>query len=493
MKTTIERAQEIGNFGFWELDLINSELSWSNQVYVIFNKDSTTFQPSYEAFLDFIHEEDRELVKQAYEQSLKNKNTYSVEHRIKLEDGSIRYVEEQCETTFNSNGDPIRSFGSVQDITDKSVALNRLRDSEQKFKAISNQTTEGITVADMDGNYLFVNPAFCSMSGYTKGELLKLTVFDMKAKNQNHSSFEESKEKMEGKPIRVNLQRKDGSEYFTEIIGNVLNVGTDTYVLGTIRDISDQVRYEERITQLNKNLELKVEERTKELQETVITLNKEIVRRKEIEQQLKENVEIKEVLLKEITHRVKNNLQIISSLINLQKSNLNKDSAEVLNQINHRIHSMALIHETLSKTNEYKEVRFKGYIDLLLKYLNDSYSLGNITINRHVVDTNLPLETATNCGMIMMELITNSVKYAFNNAQNPEINISFNELTSGGYSLEISDNGCGIPEDVDYKNATSLGLQIVLSLTDQLNGDIEQNTQEGTKYLIKFPNAVQKN
>lgn len=491
MKTTIERAQEIGNFGFWELDLVNSDLSWSDQVYVIFDKDPTTFQPSYEAFLDSIHPEDRDLVQQAYEESLKSKNTYSVEHRIQLGDGSIRYVEEKCETTFNSHGDPIRSFGSVRDITEKSVAINRLKDSEQKFKAISNQTMEGITVADMDGNYLFVNPGFCKMSGYTQEELLKLTVFDMKAKNQDHSSFAESKEKMEGKPIRVILQRKDGSEYFTEIIGNVLNVGTDKYVLGTIRDISDQVKYEERITQLNKDLEHKVEERTKELQESVITLNKEIERRKDIEQQLKENVEIKEVLLKEITHRVKNNLQIISSLINLQKNNLDNDSAEVLNQINNRIYSMALIHETLSKTNEYKEVHFKGYVDLLLKYLSDSYFLEDITINSDVEDVNLPLEAATSCGMILMELITNSVKYAFKNIQNPEINISFKELKTDSYSLEISDNGCGIPEEVDYKNTSSLGLQIVLSLTDQINGVIEQKADGGTKYQIKFPIAAQ--
>lgn len=486
MKTTIEKAQEIGNFGFWEYDLRKSKLSWSDQVYKIFGKNPGNFDLSYESFLNCIHQDDREKVTSAYETSLASKIPYSVDHRIVLDDGSIRYVSEQCETTFDKDGNALRSFGSVQDITEKSEALRKLHDSEQKFKAISNQTTEGITVADMDGNYVFVNPAFCKMSGYTKQELLKLTVFDMKAANQDHSSFRESKEKMEGKPMRVNLQRKDGTEYFTEIIGNVLKIGDETYVLGTIRDISEQVKYEDQINQLNRDLETKVEERTRELNDTVHALNEEIAYRKQIEEQLTESLEIKGILLREITHRVKNNMQIISSLINLQKNNLDKGACDFLDQINHRIHSMALIHETLSKTNEFKKVKFKDYTDSLLKYLTDSYTTGKIEIHSTISDSELPLEVATNCGMIMMELITNALKYAFNGRQSGNIDISFVEAKQSSFMLEVKDNGNGFPADLDFMKSNSLGLQLVVSLTEQINGSIEQTTNGGTHYIIRF-------
>ena len=489
METTLEQAQEIGNFGFWEYDIQNEKLSWSDQVFKIFGKDPSKFKLSYANFLNSIHEEDRSMVAEAYQASIMSQTPYSIEHRILLDDGSIRYVSERCETTYDSEGNPIRSFGSVQDVTDKSEAINKLRDSEQKFKAISNQTTEGVTVADMDGNYVFVNPAFCNMSGYSKDELLKLTVFDMKAANQDHSSFRDSKEKMEGKAMRVTLQRKDRSEYYTEIIGNVLNVGDETYVLGTIRDITDQVKYEKEITQLNKSLESKVEERTKELNDTVAALNEEIAHRKEIETELKESLEIKEILLREITHRVKNKLQIISSLISLQKSNLDEENCDFLDQINHRIHSMALIHETLSKTHEYKEVRFKDYTDSLLKYLSDSYSTGKIKLESDIDDIKLPLEVATNCGMIIMELITNSFKYAFNDCKNPMINISFKKENDGDCVLKVGDNGSGFPSGIDFKNSTSLGLQLVNSLTEQLNGTIDQEVNGGTKYIIRFTNT----
>ena len=124
-------------------------------------------------------------------------------------------------------------------------AQKKAERSEAIFSAITHQSNEGITVADLDGNYIFVNPAFCEMSGYTNEELLKLTVFNMKAKAQPHQSFYDSKEEMEGLPIRVNLQRKNGTEYLTEITGKVIEINNQRLVLGTIRDITDFVKSDE--------------------------------------------------------------------------------------------------------------------------------------------------------------------------------------------------------------------------------------------------------
>jgi diguanylate cyclase (GGDEF)-like protein/PAS domain S-box-containing protein len=124
-------------------------------------------------------------------------------------------------------------------------AKEKAEGSEEKFKAITNQATEGIALSDLDGNYVFVNPAFCKMTGYSEEELLKMTVFDVKAKTQPHSSFFESKTKMEGLPIQVNLQRKDGTEFYTEIVGRVIKINNKDFVLGTVRDISERKQAEE--------------------------------------------------------------------------------------------------------------------------------------------------------------------------------------------------------------------------------------------------------
>lgn len=141
---------------------------------------------------------------------------------------------------------------------DRFLLSNELSESETTYNAVVNQISEGVTLADMEGNYISVNAAFCKMSGYSEEELLSKTVFDMKADNQTHQTFYDSKEKLEGVPIRVNLKRKDGSEYLTEIIGDVISIDNKQLVIGTIRDVTEKVNAEKQINFLNQNLELTV-------------------------------------------------------------------------------------------------------------------------------------------------------------------------------------------------------------------------------------------
>jgi diguanylate cyclase (GGDEF)-like protein/PAS domain S-box-containing protein len=134
-------------------------------------------------------------------------------------------------------------------------AREHAEESEEKFKAITNQATEGIALSDLEGNYVFVNPSFGQMMGYSEEELLKMTVFDVKAKTQSPGSFYESKTTKEGLPIEVKLRRRDGTEFFTEIIGRVIKVGDKDYVLGTVRDITERKRAEDRLRQLSSAVE----------------------------------------------------------------------------------------------------------------------------------------------------------------------------------------------------------------------------------------------
>lgn len=487
MKTTIEQAQEIGGFGYWEIDIPSGELKWSNQVYNIFRLDPELFKPSYDAFLNCIHPEDRDKVSKAYSDSLKSKEPYEIQHRILFSDDSVGYVLERCDTYYDDDGNPLKSIGSVQDITDSVQSRMKLEESEKKFKAISNQTTEGITVADMDGNYVFVNPAFCKMSGYTEEELLTMTVFNMKAPDQDHSSFKNSKEKMEGAPMRVTLMRKDGVEYITEIIGDVIHVDNQELVLGTIRDITERVKAENEILKLNENLECIVKERTEELNKTVASLSDEVKQRTIAEEETKDSLNVKEVLLQEVTHRVKNSLQIISSLINLQKSSVTDDtSIELLNQVSHRIQAMALIHEILYKSNEFERVDFQEYIDSLIFYAKETFKSPNIEFVADMEESTLSLDSATNCGMIIMELITNSIKYGIPNNSKGKITIGLS-TNNDYFILTVADNGVGFPDDIDFKTTKTLGMQLVVSLTEQLDGEIELTNEGGSSFKIVFP------
>ncbi len=366
-------------------------------------------------------------------------------------------------------------LGSHTDIT-------RKKETELKLRAIYNQSSEGITIADEEGKYVFVNPAFCKMSGYSEEELLKLTVFDMKGENQDHSSFDRTKKSPQ--IIRVVLKKKDGTEYFSEIVGDVIYINNEKLVLGTIRDLTAQVIAEEKVKDLKDNLELLVQERTKELNETVTKLNHEVEQRVIAEKKIKESLNLKETLLREITHRVKNNFQIICSLIRLQKRVVdNPEVDELLNQTANRIQTMALIHETLYKTNTFDDVVFKEYIQSLVEYIRTISNAPQIKITEEICECVLPITDATNFGMIIMELITNSIKYAFPNDENGEILLKM-ELVNGRRKLTVSDNGIGISSDLDFRNTDSLGMQVVISLTDQLEGSINLLKDKGTTFEI---------
>lgn len=485
--TTLDKAEELGKFGYWELDIESGKLFWSKQVFAIFKLDPSTYKPSYESFLKTIHPDDREKVSIAFATSLKDKKPYEIKHRLLFEDNSIGYVLEKGETFYDNNGDAITTVGTVQDVTSRVIYEQKIKESEEKFRAISNQTTEGITVADLEGNYVFVNPAFCKMSGYSEKELLTMTVFDMKAKGQDHSTFKKSKTEMEGQPIRVILQKKDGTEYITEIIGDVITIDNKQLVLGTIRDITDREKADIAIKELNENLENLVIERTEKLNQTVLKLQKEINQRILAEEKIKDALVVKEILLREITHRVKNSLQIISSLVNLQKSMVeNAQTIDLLSQVAHRIQSLALIHETLYKSNEYELVKFRDYTASLISYITKTFQSPNVEFITDIDDVILSLDTATNCGMIIMELITNSIKYAFPNHAKGKITISLKAKNNQG-TLCIRDNGIGFPLNADFNTTKTLGMQLVTSLTQQMNGVIELRRDNGTCFEICFP------
>ncbi len=483
----IDEVQEISGIGYWEFDLAEGKLHWSKQVYEIYAVDPSEFTPSEENFYEFVHPEDKNLVYDAYYKTLAEQNSFRIQHRV-IVNGEVRYVIQRCESIFDKDGTPLRSIGSVQDVTETIEAQRQLEASQKKFEAISNKTTEGITIADLEGNYVFVNPAFCRMSGYTEEELLKLSVFDMKAKNQDNSSFKNTKEDMEGQPLHVVLQKKSGEEYHTEIIGDVINIDGESLVLGTIRDITDRVKREELQNRFNAELESKVEERTNQLNESIYELSQEVEYRKEVEAKLKESLATKEILFKEITHRVKNNMQIISSLINLQKSNLSREAGEFLEQISRRIHSMALIHETLYKTNEFEKIQYDGYLQSLISYIRESYQSENISFKLKAEKNLLPLGVGTSLGMIVMELVSNSMKHAFPvEREEGVIDIEFLKTESGPFRLIIADNGIGMPDGLNFRKTKTLGLQLVLSLVDQIDGKITQDEKSGgCAFVIEF-------
>ena len=163
----LNEAQRLGQLGSWELDLVSGKLRWSDEIYRLFELDSAQFLPSYENFLNAIHPDDRDRVKQAYTRSLENRQPYDVVHRLLLADGRIKWVREHCTSEFDASGKPLRSVGAVQDITEQKLAEDKLRVAAATF-----ETHEAILITDVNSNIIRVNRAFTEITGYQPEEVL---------------------------------------------------------------------------------------------------------------------------------------------------------------------------------------------------------------------------------------------------------------------------------------------------------------------------------
>ena len=199
----------------------------------------------------------------------------------------------------------------------------------------------------------------------------------------------------------------------------------------------------------------------------------------------------RETLLKEIHHRVKNNLQIVSSLLSLQATEATEpETIEMLNESQRRIRSMALIHEKLYSSGSLAEINFADYVESLIDELLRMYNVaeGVITLTADIENVQLGVDTAIPCALIINELVSNSLKHAFPDGRTGEVTIAIHRI-NGTYELTITDNGVGPPPDFDFQKTDSLGLQLVTGLVNQLDGTITLDRTKGTTFIITFKPA----
>jgi two-component sensor histidine kinase len=222
----------------------------------------------------------------------------------------------------------------------------------------------------------------------------------------------------------------------------------------------------------------------------VVIAYNDISERKRVEEKLKNLLTEKEILLAEVHHRVKNNLQVVASLLNLQAEGIDdKRVLAVLEESRNRIQSMTLVHEQLYRSHEYAHIDLCEYVDQLVSTLFNMYEVGpdQIQFNLDAKDVNLDLERAIPCGLLLNELITNSLKYAFPQGMRGHIKIKI-KPSEEHLMLEFSDNGVGLPKHIDFHNTHSLGLQLIYLLTTHdLHGTITLDRRKGTMYRIDIP------
>ena len=440
------------------------EKYWSDEVYRIFGLEPQEFEVTYDMSLSYVHPDDRDYVNNAIKEAFKGKS-YSIDFRIILADGEERIAHEQGEVVFDEKNIPIKMKGTIQDMTE-------FKRAEEKIRNLANiveSSNDAIITESLEGSITNWNKGAEEIYGYSAEEILGKPISILAP----CILAEEPKKLVELVKRGERVQQYETLRLKKD--GTIINV---SITLSLIFDIYEKLT-------------------------GISVIYRDITKRKEAEEALKY---FETARKKEIHHRIKNNLQVISSLLELQAEKFNnrediEDSEvmEAFRESQDRVISMALIHEELHKSEGLDTLNFSPYIEELARNLFLTYRLGNTDVSLNMdLEENifLDMDTAVPVGIIVNEIVSNSLKHAFPGRDKGEIRIKFRREENGEnkkegnkstcFTLIISDNGVGIPESFDIEDLDSLGMQLINTLVDQLDGELELKSNSGTEFAIRF-------
>ncbi len=382
------------------------------------------------------------------------------------------------------------------EISEKEQIGDLLKGEKANFYLMMQNAPYGVMYVDNHRDVQYINPHFTNITGYTTDDIGSLDDWFIRAlpdtiyRKEILNHWEKDMD-FEGIISRsFSLTSKSGELKEIEFKTSYLDKNR---TIITLLDVTDKQRAEEEIRNAKNMLEVRVTERTAELEKINRVLIDEIKERKKVENRLNISLHEKEILLKEIHHRVKNNLQIISSLLALQSNYINDPQIlEIFKESQNRIKTIALIHENLYQSPDLSRINMMEYINNLVADLLYSYCANTDKIKTTIQtdDISLNIETAMPCSLVLNELLTNSIKHAFPDNRNGMITVRFKSEIGNQINMEVSDNGIGLPEQFSVNKTKSLGLKLVKNLTKQLNGKLNINSEGGTAVKIIFKELI---
>ncbi|OGU73168.1 MAG: hypothetical protein A2V93_09370 [Ignavibacteria bacterium RBG_16_34_14] len=289
--------------------------------------------------------------------------------------------------------------------------------------------------------------------------------------------------------------RPDGVVRILHSRGEVItdSEGKPIRMIGTCQDVTTAKEQEEELRRTKDELEIRVKERTQELLKINEELQKEIMERKKAIENTEAALREKEILIKEVHHRVKNNLQIISSLISLQSNQIkDKEMGHFFEQTKNRIKSIALVHEKLYKSRDLSSINCEEYLNELINNVYETIKTesSNVFLRIEIEKIFISIDFAISLALIINELASNSLKYAFPNNRKGQIYVSLKQEDEAKFILVLRDDGVGFTKEVNLNNTNTLGLRLVNVLVEQLGGTISVNNSKGTEYIITLSNLV---
>jgi PAS domain S-box-containing protein len=346
-----------------------------------------------------------------------------------------------------------RELAAAEERRERRQAEQALRESEEQFRVLA-ETSPAAIILFQGEEIIYVNPSAERLTGYTEEELL-----GMRYGAWIHDDFRDlvrewgqirSQELQAPTEYELRYMTKNGEERWALFSAGRIDYKGKPAGIATIFDITG---------------------------------------RKRAEEQVRDSLREKEILLHEIHHRVKNNLQIVSTLLDLQSDYIeDEQSRRYFRESQDRINSMALVHEALYRSPDLARIDFAVYLEGLTDHLFKSYVVDpkNVSLNCAIGEVALGIDEAIPCGLIVNELVSNSLKHAFSQGRRGEIQVQCHSGEDGLIHLTVSDDGAGLPEGLDFMATRTLGLQLVTMLVKQLRGEIRVERDAGTTFVISF-------
>ncbi len=429
----------------YSVDAETFELLLTNDaIETIFGKPKETFYADSSLYIRMVHPDDISIAENSQREIFEKKEGEWI-YRIIRPTGEIRWVLDKARLIENEHGRPDRIDCLFTDITDRRNIELELERSEKQYRELLESISDSVYVLDTEWRHLIVNEAAARFTGIPKEQLLGTALPELFPGIETTSFFRKFEEVLEtGSPGVVvdHFLFADGRKGWFEVSVYPVPKG----ILCLSRDVTDRIKNEEKIHELIKE---------------------------------------KDLLLREVHHRIKNNMTIISSILSLQAQTVENRAAEnALVEAKNRIKSMLIIYDKLYRSGTYSNIDAKSYLHNLISDLAYTYSRQEIKIKEHLEPIRIDVRTVIPVGIIINELITNALKYAFPERGEGKIEIILKKSTEQSTRITIKDNGVGLPREIDIHRAKTFGFMLINSLVDQINGLIEVHRNNGTEFII---------
>ena len=578
----LREAERAGGVGSFEFELGTGLVSWTEGLVRIYGHEPDSFTPTYQAFLDHIHPDDREDVMKETAAAIERGGRYEHTKRILRVDGEIRMLETHAEVMADADGRPTRVVGMCSDVTARHEAQRQRREALDTLDAAD----DGAFIFAPDTlRFLYVNEGAVRQLGYSRAEFLAMTPPDIKPEFDEQRFRELIAPLLRGDGNALSFttlhRHKNGHDIPVELKVQLVTDENKPRFIAMVRDITERraaeatvaqglkrfqdlfefapdailmTKADGTIQQINRQAEALFGYPRQELvgqpvevlipeslrgghvalrqgfvgspsvramgggraklngvkkdgtvfpidislgpmdssEGTVVAAAvRDITDRVNADDALRDGLREKETLLKEIHHRVKNNLQIISSLLSMQADAAHEAATQSLLQESiHRVRSMALIHERLYQSTTLARIDFGEYTRSLTTFLFRSYKMSTaVDLKVDVEAAELNIETAVPLGLLLNELVSNALKHAFCDGRGGTLRVSLHPATVG-FRLTVADTGPGLPDGFEIARAKSMGMTLVNSLARQLKADLVVTSDAGACFRVEFKELI---